>query len=281
MRPLVSVVMATFNRWHLLSRSLKAYENQRFDNRELELVIIDDHSTDNTVNKVKIWAQQTGISTVVVTPCPKLTTWRDCGAVLNYGIRVSRGKNVILTHPEVIPGRCSVANCVDRLQQSNWLYACCRVYYLSPRDQERIETVNWQAEGNLAVRNIQDFYDEDIGNPDFSHRATDIIAKPGSRLPHWESWVFGGCSRDTWEKLGGMLETQHWGSVDVAFMERRRALGIINHTCPDDDTIVVHQNHDGPNDVKTPRIEEVWRDELKNVKFNNPNELVYPHIDNL
>lgn len=299
-RPIVSVVLASYERAHLLCRSLVCYErSEGLDVRsDLELVVIDDHSSDGTRELVLDWSRTTGIRTVVVTDAPKLQSWRDCGAVLNVGIRASTGRHVLLTHPEVMPGRRSIAACVEQLEEFErtereptkgylyrglvGLYACCRVYYLSPRDQERIDSVPWRDEGPLAVRQIPGFYDEDTnGNPNYTHRATDIVAQPGSRLPYWESWVFGGHSRETWKRLGGMLETKEWGSVDIAWHARRLALGIPNHTCPADDTIVVHQNHDLPGNVPTPRDMDVWVKELKNVDLRTPSKLVYPAVDNL
>lgn len=299
-RPLVSVVLATYERAHLLVRSLACYERSvgLYPPDDLELVVVDDHSTDGTRDLVLDWSKTTGIRAVVVTDAPKTSEWRDCGACINNGLRASTGRHVLLTHPEVMVGRRSVEACVKRLEEYdenrwreearidlkhiNGLYACCRVYYLSPRDQERIDSVPWREEGPLAVRKIAGFYDEDTnGNPNYTHAATDIVAQPNSRLPTWESWVFGGCSRETWKRLGGFLETQKWGACDIAWMQRRLTLGIPNHTCPADDTIVAHQNHDGPGNVPTPRDMDVWVKELKDVDLRTPSKLVYPAVDNL
>lgn len=280
-QPLVSIVMSTYQRAHLLKRSLECYECQQFDNRDMELVIIDDHSSDGTRELVLDWSKRTGIKSVVITASPKPGEWVDCGWILNLGIRASTGKNLLISHPEVMPGRKSVASCIEQLERLKWYYVCCRIYYLSPRDQERIDTVNWKVIGVPALREIEDFYDEDVGNPDFSHRATDIVAQPGSRLPHWESLVFGGFSRETWRKLGGLQHTEKWGSIDVALMMRRRALGIENYTCPGDDTICAHQNHDLPDDVKSPRVESIWKEELQDINFIDSSRLVYPYVNNL
>jgi glycosyltransferase involved in cell wall biosynthesis len=297
-RPLVSIVLATFERGHLLARSLQTFAASKgiHPPEDLEVVVVDDHSTDVTAELVNEWSRQTHIRSVLVKPCPKFESWRDCGAVLNHGIRASTGRHVLLTHPEVMVGKRSIARCVDKLEgfeeyrgrftgSPDWsdrigLYACCRVYYLSPREQVLLDTVDWSGKGTLAVRDIPEFYELDTnGNPDYSHRATDIVAQPGSRMPVWESWVFGGCSRETWKRLGGMLETSHWGSVDIAFAARRKTLGIPNFTCPEEDTIVIHQNHDLPGNVPTPQVMEDWVAELKTVDLTNPTKLVYPAVD--
>lgn len=298
-RPLCSVVLATYQRAHLLGRSLASYAKQEFDNSQFELVVIDDHSTDNTREMVLDWSLTTKIRTVYLTAAPKLEAWRDCGAILNYGIRATSGQHIILTHPEVIPGRRSVSTCVRWLELFEkerkyrlaheigplGCYACCKPYYLSPRDQEWLDTVPWLVEGALAVREIEGFYDLEQhahGNPDYTPRAIEAVGNPGYRHTHWLSWVFGGCSRETWKRLGGMLETQKWGAVDVAWMQRRQALGIINHTCLDDETLCIHQNHDDPTrgNVPTPRIEEAWKQELREMNLA-PKDLLWPGCDHL
>ncbi len=274
--------MASFRRRELLERSLHCYEKQDFDNSRFELVVVDDHSEDGTRELVLDWSKRTGIISTVLTTAPKQGEWIDCGAYLNHAIRVSQGEHVILTHPEILVGRRSVATCVEELQKREWLYACCRGYYLSPRDQVRIDTVDWMRDGPLAVRNIEEFYDEGTtGNPDYSHRATDIVAQPGSRLPEWGSWIFGGHSRKTWKTLGGFLPSRMWGSCDVSWNARRRTLGIPNYTCPSDDCIVIHQCHDLPGNVPTPRDMDAWVRELQGTDLTCPSKLVYPHINYL
>lgn len=295
MRPLCSVVMATYQRAHLLARSLVCYEKQDFENDRFELMVIDDHSTDGTRDLVLEWSKRTGIKAVVLTPSPKSESWRDCGAILNVGIRASSGEHVVLTHPEVLPGRRSVAACVEALQGFEsfrattpmstgiGLYACCTPYYLSPRDQERIDTVPWREQGAGVVTQIQDFYDEGPGgNPDYRHNVTEKVGTPGFRIRTWESWVFGGHSRETWKRLGGFGPvTKTWGACDVAFHARRRTLGIPNHTCTGADCMVVHQNHDRPGDVLTPRDMDAWVKELSTYDLQTPSKLVWPEVDEL
>jgi hypothetical protein len=220
-RPQCSVVMAAYKRRSLLERSLAGYQAQDFDNSRFELVVIDDHGEDGTRELVLDWSKTTGIAATVMTVAPKPAEWVDCAWVLNHGIRAAAGDHILLTHPEVIPGRRSVAACVEELERFEderrkssapdypigvyrqpGAYAACRVYYLSVRDQQQIDTVPWRAEGNLAVRRIPGFYDADPnGNPDYTHAVTDKVGTPGFRIQQWRSWVFGGCSRRTWKTL--------------------------------------------------------------------------------
>ena len=52
-KPLLSVVITTYNRAHLLGRAIQSVLNQRFS--AFELLIVDDHATDNTAQIVAQW----------------------------------------------------------------------------------------------------------------------------------------------------------------------------------------------------------------------------------
>ena len=294
-RPLASVVLATFDRAHLLKRSLWCYSKMDFPLDRFELVVIDDHSTDDTRELVLDWSRTTGIRTTLLTTAPKPQAWRDCASVLNAGIRAASGDHILLTHGEVMPGRRSIAACVEALEQfeQEWLakppeqprrplglYASCAIYYMSPQDQSRIDSVPWQVYGAGAVRDIEGFYSDDTnGAPDYRHETADQIGRPGFRIASWESFVLSGHSRETWKRLGGIVETVKWGSVDCGWMLRRRSLGIPTFTPVGPDTIAVHQNHSMPGDVPTDRDEQGWREELAGVDWQDKSALVYPKTD--
>ena len=283
MKPLCAVVMATFDRAHLLARSIECYNRMDFPLDRFELVVVDDHSRDETRSLMGRLAPT--VRWTYVTVGPKAEGWRDCAAVVNAGIRATTAEHVILTHPEVLPGRRSVAACVEALGAARWRYACCKPYYLTRRDQERIDTVPWREEGPLAVRKIDGFYDQAqhaTTHPDYTPWAVEAVGAPGFRLRAWESWVFGGCSRETWRKLGGMIETQRWGTVDILFHRRRDRLGIANHTCAAADTFVVHCNHDDPaRNVPTPRDMDAAVDEGRLFDSATPADWMYPAVDHL
>jgi hypothetical protein len=290
-RPLCSVVLATFQRRHLLERSLVCYQNQAFDNDRFELVVIDDHSTDGTREMVLDWSRTTKIRATVLTVSPKPAEWTDCGWILNAGIRASAGDHILLTHPEVMPGLQSVQECVFKLSwfdsirsashpKSVGMYAACRVYYMSPACQDQIDTVHWK-DDLLAVRQIPGFYDPiPGGNPHYHPAFMDKVGTPGCEVQTWDSWVFGGCSRKTWRRLGGMFESKKWGSVDILFNHRRKTLRMAEWTAPGEDTVVVHQNHDGPGNVTTDRDMAAWQRECDSIP-HGPDTLAYPGCDNL
>ena len=245
---MISVVLSTYQRGHLLDRSLHCYAHSQIDT-PFELVIIDDGSTDDTAQIVEKWSKDLDIVYVKLWKTPGL--WRDCAMTLNRGIRAAKGELVVATHPEVMPGKRSLQMLWDARAERT--YVACKVYYLTPRDQELLDTVPWRDEGALAVRKIPGFYDEPSpelrGHPDYAHAATDEHC-------NWESWVFGGMTKETWRWFGGFKESNTWGTIDVDFLTRRRILNIPTDTALDSRSIVVHQNHDvltRPTDAVTPR----------------------------
>jgi len=255
-----SVILITFNRAHLLKRSLACYllgaEKTGF--KDFEIIVVDDDSTDDTGDLCYDWMSSLDIKYIKIRK-PEGVGWRDCGVNLNLGIRAAKGEVILLTHPEVMPGNETLWRATYATRDG--LYVCAKPYYLTVDQQATIDTVPWNTEGVLAVRKLPDFYTYDQaaefrGNPDYVHKNIE-------RTGNWESWVFGGLSRNTWKAIGGMRETQSWGAVDIEFLARRNALGIANKTLMEKDTLCIHQNHDLPGvDILTPRIEQVWRDEL-------------------
>jgi glycosyltransferase involved in cell wall biosynthesis len=273
MKKRCSVVFCTYNRADLLARSVECYNRSNFPLDDLEIVVVDDASTDNTSEVCGVF--DTRIDVKYVRLRKQAGLWRDVGAILNHGIRICTGDNIFLTHPEVLIGRDTLVQFCDR--NKYWQYCCAKPYYLSPRDQEQLDTVAWKEKGPLAVREIEGFYDPEQhkdGHPDYNPWAIEGIGKPGGRHPAWESWVGGGFTRQTMKELGGHLVSTKWGTTDILFLNRRRTLGIPNLTMVDDNTLCVHQNHDAPRDIEQTHAEAAT--------FNlTPQNCKYPQINYL
>lgn len=273
-RPLCSVVMATYNRAHLLWRSVYCYNGSRFPLDRLEVVVVDDGSADETRTICERFHPYIDVKYVLLRKPAGL--WRDCAAVINHGLRIATGDYILLTHPEVMPGRDSIAHCVEAGMRPQ-TYSCCKPYYLRPRDQERLDDVDWLGVGPLAVRQINGFYDDHDENqpPGFTPRKVEAS-------PDWRSWVFGGCGRSTWKWLGGMIESQKWGSVDLIWDERRRRLGIEDACGLAETTYCVHQNHDRPGDTPTPRdLKAAHEEAAAAMSSEEKGRLQYPVINAL
>lgn len=250
-QPVVSVVFATFNRAHLLRRSLACYRRQHLPLDQLEIIAVDDDSTDDTAALLYDYGEFLNIKTIKLRKSPSVG-WRDCAAVLNCGIRCAAANIVLITHPEVMVGRTTLTDAVEALTARPDVYYAGKPYYLSPADQAALDTVPWFEEGPLAVRKLPNFYEQHEapdapGHPPFKPRRVEAAET-------WESWVFGGFTRSTWRRLGGLEETPTWGTVDLNLLGRRAVLRIPTCSSKRESALCVHQNHDDPTtNVLTPR----------------------------
>ena len=143
--------MVTYNRAHLLARSLELYHRQQY--KDFELIVVDDDSTDDTQNLLKHWTNFLDIKTIIVRKTPGL--WRDCARNINLGIRAAKNDIVVATHPEVIPGSEALINIYNNIQDE--MYLACKIYYLTPQEQINIDTVDWK-EDTLNIRKLDGFY---------------------------------------------------------------------------------------------------------------------------
>jgi hypothetical protein len=230
-----AVVMATFNRAHLLARSLECYASQSMSPGGFELIILDDASTDHTPELVAGWQKHLDIKYIRLAK-PEGVAWRDGAAIINIGIRASFAELILCTHPEVMPGNLALEQAVAALEDK--AYICCKPYYLTREQQQVIDNVDWRG-SRLAARQLPGFYD---GPPALDHPL--FYPANVERATQFESWVFGGMSRETWRWFGGFTEQSVWGAPDITFHKRRVFLGIKNITLQDDETFCLHQNHD-------------------------------------
>lgn len=208
------------------------------------MIVVDDGSTDDTAKVCEQFDPRISVKYIKIRKGNR--GWTDCAFTINEGIRSSTGSTILLTHPEIMPGRQSVAWVCDGIRDTQ--YRCCKGYYLTERDQDRIDTVDWMNEGPLAARKIEGFYDQEQhvnSHPDYTPWGIESVGKPGGHA-QWESWIFGGLTRRTLSHMGGWFPTTAWGTTDILFLQRRRLLGIETVTGIEDSTIVVHANHNKP-----------------------------------
>lgn len=276
-RPLISVTCSTFNRAHLLKRSVQAYNRLRFPLDRLEVVIVDDGSKDDTA---RVCEEFDSRITVKYIKLRKLDgRWTDCAFTLNEGIRSCRGHVVLLTHPEIMPGLLSLEHVADTQDHE---YRCCKGYYLTVRDQERLDSVDWAGKGSLAVREIEGFYDPEPhqgGHPDYTPWAIEKVGRPGGNA-QWESWIFGALTRRQLSHMGGWIRTDAWGATDLIFLQRRRQLGIQTVTGFDDETIVLHQNHNTPVGEFVPTDRDMQKC-FAQTPYLTPEQCQYPAVNEL
>jgi glycosyltransferase involved in cell wall biosynthesis len=235
-----SVVLCTYNRAHLLKNSLICYEKQTMKN--FELIILDDNSQDETESLVLSYRDRLNI-TYIKLQDKSPDEWRDAGAIINRGIKISKGEYIYITHPEVMI-------CFDCLEKMNSymkdnIFVNSSTYYLTVRKQEELHSVDWESEF-YNIRHIKGFYDDEplYKELDLAFLNRECTPSFTDTVEVWLSWVFGGMTRKTWKNFGGLNEYKEWGAVDVDFIDRRLSPGIATVTPAD--VFVLHQNHDRP-----------------------------------
>ena len=86
-QPLVSVVMATYNRAYIINKAINSVKQQTYKN--WELVIVDDRSTDDTKKLIESYAKKDNRIKYIVNNHNK-----GCGGARNCGILHAKGKYV-------------------------------------------------------------------------------------------------------------------------------------------------------------------------------------------
>lgn len=87
---LVSIIIPTFNRAHLITETLDSVLNQTFTN--WECIVVDDGSTDNTYEVVAGYVQKDSRFKYYVRPADRLP---GGNAARNYGFEMSNGKFIL------------------------------------------------------------------------------------------------------------------------------------------------------------------------------------------
>ncbi len=97
--PKISVVVATYNRDHLMVRALMAIANQNLPKDFFEIIIVSDGSTDRTEEKIKNFIKQNASANIFL-----ITLKKNLGSsyARNIGILNTRGELIAITDDDCI-----------------------------------------------------------------------------------------------------------------------------------------------------------------------------------
>jgi glycosyltransferase involved in cell wall biosynthesis len=93
--PNISIISPVFNREKYISRFIKSIQNQNFYN--IEIILVDDNSLDNSVNKIEIFKKEDKRILLIKNKKNKGTFISR-----NLGVLYSKGKYIILSDPDDI-----------------------------------------------------------------------------------------------------------------------------------------------------------------------------------
>jgi glycosyltransferase involved in cell wall biosynthesis len=97
--PELSVVIPTYNRKEILLKALAAYQQQSSSAEIVEILVLDDGSTDGTAEAVAEFSQR-AVNHIRYFRL----THRGQAAARNHGIREARGKLLLLGDDDIVPG---------------------------------------------------------------------------------------------------------------------------------------------------------------------------------
>lgn len=114
-KPPISVVIPTHNRAPILAHTLSALLEQTYPASQVEIIVVDDGSTDDTADRVRtIQAQALGRLRYLQQPA--------CGAAAarNYGLRAARAELILLLDDDIVPELDLIAGHVAMHRRLKW-----------------------------------------------------------------------------------------------------------------------------------------------------------------
>ena len=95
---IISVIVPTHNRHTALIQCLRALATQRFPSEEYEVIVVDDGSTDRTIETVQALAEEIPVRIIVLRQAR-----RGPAAARNLGVRHAQGKFVAFLDDDSVP----------------------------------------------------------------------------------------------------------------------------------------------------------------------------------
>ena len=99
LEPLTSVVVVSYNQWHLTERCLQSIADQS-DSEALEVIVVDNASADETPQRLQAWQQENPNARTVVLNQDNL----GFGPAVNQGLALSKGQYLIILNNDIIVG---------------------------------------------------------------------------------------------------------------------------------------------------------------------------------
>jgi len=94
----ISVVIPTYNNISVLKKTLLAFDAQNFDFNLFEVIVVNDGSSDNTLDLLKKLSRQLKIHLRIITQINS-----GPAKARNKGILAARGKTIIIVNDDVVP----------------------------------------------------------------------------------------------------------------------------------------------------------------------------------
>jgi len=150
--PTVSVVVTTFNRQAQLLRCLKSIISSSYPSSKLQVVIVDDASSDGTAEAVESFKDGAGLEGGEILLL-RNTEARYVSACQNLGMKVARGEYIFLVHDDQILDPYAIRELVGFMEKNKDVGICApAIYYLEEPTKVWSAGMKFYRVLNLAVR---------------------------------------------------------------------------------------------------------------------------------
>ena len=219
----ISILIAYYNRPRQLARSLWLLQRQTHPHEDMEIILVDDGSTEPP--KYDVFASPT---TVWYHPMrPAGSPPRSPNTALRHAYTHCSGDFIIIGGPEIMAPLHAIETMLTKGDMSRrnvpTLYYLAWNHHLSTVDwKENLDNLQ-QLPDFMATRGEHGYSNFDSPNM-FNHAG------------------FSGATREVWDKINFLPDTENWGRTDSYWHEREMELDLIPHKLHE--LSVYHQWHD-------------------------------------
>ena len=194
----LSVILTTFNRASLVEDMLRAISEQTWSG-SWQVVLVDNNSTDHTLDLLQNWAEKMPVPTHVVVASQR----QNPSYARSVGVNESQGHSMVFVDDDDLIGPGFVEAIGEALRTEELVGARHQHHRLNPEAVARYR-------GSHQSEQLGEVF----GVP---------VAGGGGM----------GCTRALWDRLSGQTETFGYGSEDTEFCLRASTLGVTTAFVPD------------------------------------------------
>jgi len=137
----VTVIIAARNEELNIGRTLDCIVGQEYPKELLEIIVVDDHSTDNTGNIILSYADK-GVKLITLNEGNKLNSYKKFA--INKAINASTGDVILTTDADCRMGSKWILNIIQYMERENKLMASSPVCYNEEKSYfERLQTLEF------------------------------------------------------------------------------------------------------------------------------------------
>ncbi len=105
--PVISVIVTTRNEERNIENCLKSIKSQTFPQEKIEIIVVDNNSTDRTVKIAKRYTDKI------------YNIGPERSAQLNFGVKLAKGTYILFPDADMILSENVISECVEKCEKGN------------------------------------------------------------------------------------------------------------------------------------------------------------------